>query len=261
MNVLDFNKMKKEGKKLSMITCYDFWSAKIINDSEIDCILVGDSGAMVMHGENSTVGADIPMMTAMTRAVRLGAPDKFIVGDMPFLSFRKGIVEGMQAVDALMKAGANAIKLEGVHGHEELVSHIVASGVPVMGHLGLTPQSVHGLGGHKVQGRDELQASRIMDMAQTLEALGCFSLVLECVPTDLANQITKSLNISTIGIGAGVGTDGQVLVMQDMLGMDPKFQPKFLRKYFNGYEELKSAFNTYNADVKSNEFPSSMESY
>ena len=261
MNVLEFQKMKNENQKIAMITCHDTWSAKLLNESDVDCILVGDSGSMIMHGLDSTVGADIPMLAAMTIAVRRGAPDKFIIADMSFLSFRKGLKDTMDNVEALMRAGANAIKIEGVTGHEEVIAHIVGSGIPVMGHLGLTPQSIHGLGGNKVQGRSDEAANLIIDQAHTLEALGCFSIVLECVPSELAAKITNKLHIPTIGIGAGSATSGQVLVMQDMLGMNDGFKPKFLKTYLNGAELLTKAFNQYTKEVKEVSFPGLEESY
>ena len=261
MNVLDFEKMKKEQKKISMVTCYDFWSAKILNETNIDCILIGDSLSMVMHGYPSTVYASTEMMVPHVLAVSKGAPGKFLIADMPFLSFRKSVDEALGCVDALMKAGAHGVKLEGVAGHEEVVKKIVGSGVPVMGHLGLTPQSINGLGGFKVQGRDEAAGRQLVAHAKLLEELGCFSLVLECVPSELATEISNSLHIPTIGIGAGVQCDGQVLVLQDMLGTNPSFKPKFLKTYLDGFALIKNAINAYDQDVKEKIFPNEKESY
>jgi 3-methyl-2-oxobutanoate hydroxymethyltransferase len=261
MNVLDFKKMKQEQRKITMLTCYDYTSAKILEASEVDCALVGDSVSMVMHGYPSTVHATIEMMETHTAAVARGLKSKFLVADLPFLSFRKGVVPALEAVDRLVKAGAMAMKLEGVDGHEDVVSAIVQSGVPVMGHIGLTPQSVHGLGGFKVQGKGEEEAQNLIREAKELERLGCFSLVLECIPEPVAREITAQLSIPTIGIGAGAGTDGQVLVMQDMLAMNEKFKPKFLRKYFSGESSLREAFNSYHRDVLDGKFPSAQESY
>lgn len=261
MNILDFAKRKSSGEKISMVTCYDHWSAKILNASDIDTILVGDSLSMVMHGFDSTIHATIPMMAMHTAAVRRGAPNKFIVGDMPFLSVRRGLETAMDGVQALMQSGANCVKIEGAEGQLDIMSHIVESGVPVMGHLGLTPQSLEALGGHKVQGRDEGTAARIIDQAEAVEAAGCFALVLECVPAPLGQSITDRIGIPTIGIGAGAGTDGQVLVLQDLLGMDPGFKPKFLRHYLDGRCRLETAINGYHADVLGGEFPSPAESY
>ncbi|MDR3607019.1 MAG: 3-methyl-2-oxobutanoate hydroxymethyltransferase [Oligoflexia bacterium] len=261
LSALDFNRMKKEKRKISMVTCYDFAYARVLADTEIDMLLVGDSCAMVMHGHPSTLLATPEMMATHTAAVSRGAPNKFLVTDMPFLSFRKGIAPALECVDLLMKAGAEALKIEGVRGHEETIRAIVESGVPVQGHLGLTPQSIHQMGGFKVQGRGAEQAQALLEDALTLERLGCFSVVLECVPSEIGRQISEKLTIPTIGIGAGPSTDGQVLVLQDMLGMNPDFQPKFLRHYFTGKSAVRDAVNRYHEDVLKERFPSASESY
>ncbi len=261
LTIQDFANHKKAQQKLSMITCYDFWSAQIINQSTIDCVLVGDSGSMVMHGHSTTLPATVDMMVTHVQAVAKGAPKKFIVADMPFLSFRKSLDTVMTNVEKLMAAGAHAIKLEGAVGNLEIVKHIVESGVPVMGHLGLTPQSVNMLGGFKVQGKDEDHAKGIFEAAKQLEQAGCFSVVLECVPSELAQKITAALSIPTIGIGAGVDTDGQVLVLQDMLGMNPHFKPKFLKTYLNGYYLILNSLNQFHQEVEGKAFPTEKESY
>ena len=261
MNIHDFHRRKLASKKISMVTCYDYWSAQLLNDTEMDTLLVGDSLAMVMHGFNSTVHATVPMMATHIAAVRRGAPDKFIVGDMPFLAARRERNEVLDAVCELMQAGCNAIKIEGAAGQLDTIAYVVESGVPVMGHLGLTPQSVEGLGGHKVQGRSESAAQEIYRDAMALQQAGCFGMVLECVPQNLGRQITRSLDIPTIGIGAGVHTDGQVLVLQDMLGMQPNFKPKFLRHYLDGHMQLGNAVNTFHHDVRTSAFPSCDEVY
>jgi 3-methyl-2-oxobutanoate hydroxymethyltransferase len=261
LNVLDFAAMKGTDRKISMVTCYDYWSARLLNASDVDCLLVGDSLAMVMHGYDSTVYADVELMALHTRAVARGAPDKFVVSDMPFLSMRKGLERAMDGVQTLMQAGAHAIKVEGEAGQLDLIAHIVESGVPVMGHLGLTPQAVHGIGGHKVQGRDEAAARALVESARRLADAGCFALVLECVPARLAQCISRSVVMPTIGIGAGAHTDGQVLVLQDLLGTDPTFKPKFLRHYADGYGLVRDAVNRYHADVQDGAFPAREESY
>jgi 3-methyl-2-oxobutanoate hydroxymethyltransferase len=261
MNINQIIKLKTDKKKISMLTCYDYSSAKIINQSNVDMILVGDSAAMVVHGHNSTLPIDIDTMAIHVAAVVRGAPNKFIVGDMPFMSYRKSLNENMSAVEKLMKAGAHAVKLEGLQGNEKLIEHIVASGVPVMGHLGLTPQSVNSLGGYRVQGKKADDKQRIIDEALALQEAGCFSLVLECVPHQLAKDITQALDIITIGIGAGNQVDGQVLVINDMLGMSNDFNVKFVRQYLNAEELFLQAFNQYDADVKSTDFPNLKESY
>src|SRR5215813_12432306 len=261
MNVQDFQKMKDEGRKISMVTCYDYSSARAVADSNIDCILVGDSLAMTMHGYATTISATTPMMALHTAAVARGAPAKFIVGDLPFLSYRKGPKDAMDAVHELMSAGAQAVKLEGVRGHAEIVRHIVDSGVPVMGHLGLTPQSVHALGGMKVQARTKAALKTLTAEARELQDAGCFAIVLECVPTEAARRVTDLLRIPAIGIGAGPYVSGQVLVYQDVLGLNPGFKPKFLRVYANTFDVIRTALNAYDDDVKSGAFPSEMESY
>lgn len=261
LNAFTFIDKKKANKKISMITCYDYSFAKIVNDSNIDCILVGDSASMVMHGYPTTINASIEMMEWHTKAVSVGAPNKFIVGDLPFLSYRKSLSENMKSVELLMKSGAEALKLEGALGNLELIKYLVESGVPVMGHLGLTPQSVHTLGGFKVQGREVASHRLIYEHSKMLEDVGCFSLVLECVPSVLAKEITTSLHIPTIGIGAGPDTDGQVLVLQDLLGFSDDFKPKFLRRFLNGKSLILEAFNNFNNSVKDHSFPNDSEQY
>ncbi len=261
MKIQDFKTHKQSGRKISMVTCYDHWSAQIINSSNVDVILVGDSLAMVMHGHPTTLAATVPLMALHTAAVVKGAPDKFVIADLPFMSYRKGLSENMNAMEELMRAGAQALKLEGAKGNLELIRHAVDSGVPIQGHLGLTPQSIHQLGGFKVQGRSPQEYSDLVVQAQQLEEAGCFSVVLECVPTPLAETISSKLSIPTIGIGAGLDTDGQVLVLQDMLGMNPKFKPKFLRTYLDGFEMLKNSLNEYHNDVTAQQFPTEKESY
>lgn len=260
-SVHEFSQKKSHGEKISMVTCYDYWSAQIINQTSIDSILVGDSLAMVMHGHETTLSATVSLMALHTEAVHKGAPDKLIVGDLPFLSYRKDLKSNMEAVEKIMQSGAQAVKLEGADGNLELIRHISSSGVPVMGHLGLTPQSIHQMGGFKVQGRGEAAMDRLISEARSLEEAGCFSLVLECVPTLLAQTITEQLQISTIGIGAGVHTDGQILVLQDLLGFNPGFKPKFLRPFLNGFEQVSSALESYHGAVTGKTFPSPEESY
>lgn len=260
-SIVDFKNKKEQKQKISMITCYDFSFAQLVSQTNIDCILVGDSAAMTMHGYDTTLNIDTHVMALHIAAVKKGAPQKFIIGDMPFLSFRKSLNQNMSAVETLMKAGSQAIKLEGADGNIKLVHHIVQSGVPVMGHLGLTPQSIHQLGGFKVQGKEEQVANKIIEQAQKLQDAGCFSIVLECVPSKLAKKITDELHIPTIGIGAGVDCDGQVLVLQDMLGMNPNFNPKFVKKYLDGANLIKNAVNDFHDEVVAKKFPTAKESY
>lgn len=246
---------------LTMVTCYDAWTARLIAGSPIDAILVGDSVAMVMHGFDSTLHADVPMMALHTAAVRRGAPQSFIVADMPFPSHRLGSGPALEAVDALVKAGAHAVKIEGAAGHLETVSHIVGSGIPVMGHLGLTPQAVHQLGGYRVQGREPEAATRLREEARSLAEAGVFGLVLECVPAALAAVITAELPVPTIGIGSGPDCDGQILVLQDLLGAQTDFQPRFVRTYMDSKVAIKDALERYAADVSARRFPSAEESF
>jgi len=257
----DFLARKGSGERLSMVTCYDYWSATLLDQTDVDCLLVGDSLAMVMHGYPSTVHADIDLMALHTRAVVRGAPHKFVVTDMPFLSVRKGLGAAMDGVQALVQAGADAVKIEGEKGQLDLIAHVVESGVPVMGHLGLTPQSVLGLGGHRVQARQSDEARALIETAQRLADPGCFAIVLECVPARVAECVSRSVGSLVIGIGAGPGTDGQVLVLQDLLGTNPSFKPRFLRHYAKGHGVVCDAVNRFHADVMSGEFPSREESY
>lgn len=261
MNVFDFAKKKQQAEKITMVTCYDYTSARLLAETPIDCILVGDSGAMTMHGFKNTLGATLEIMCLHTAAVSRGAPDKFIIGDLPFLSYRQSLSKNVAAVSQLMRAGAHAVKLENAAGNLGLIKHLLESGVPVMGHLGLTPQSIFTLGGFKVQGRSEAAALRIKEEAHQLADAGCFGLVLECVPTELAREITASLSIPTIGIGAGPFTDGQVLVFQDLLGLNIDFKPKFTKHFMNGGHQIKSAIQDYVHAVQSGEFPNEEHCY
>lgn len=244
-----------------MVTCYDTWSARIISDTHVDAVLVGDSASMVMHGFDSTVHAEIDMMAYHVAAVKRGLSSRFLVADLPFLAHRKGKRILMNNIDKLMKAGAQAVKIEGADGMLDTIEYVVKSGVPVMGHLGLTPQSHHQLGGFKLQGVESESANRIQVFSKHLENAGVFSIVLEMVPSALAKSITESMSIPTIGIGAGPFTDGQVLVLQDLLGLSKDFEPKFLRRYLDGYSQIKDALERFNQDVKNRNFPSDKESY
>lgn len=255
MNIFDFSKKKEAGEKITMVTCYDYTSGLIIDKTSTDCILVGDSLAMTMHGHPTTVQATTELMALHTAAVARGAKSKFIVGDLPFLAYRKSLSDNINAVQALMQAGAHSVKLEGAAGNTELVRHLTHSGVPVMGHIGLTPQSVHQLGGYRLQGKTAESARRLMEEAKALEEAGCFAIVLECVPSALAERITKELKIATIGIGAGPATDGQVLVFQDLLGLNTEFKPKFVRQFTQGAQLFTNAIEEYNHAVRKGTFP------
>lgn len=259
--IADFARFKAEGRKISIVTAYDAWSARLVARSNVDALLVGDSAAMVMHGHQTTLPATVNLMALHTRAVARCAGGKLVIADLPFLSFRKGIRAAMNAVGALVTGGAQAVKLEGVDGHEDVIRHIIGSGVPVMGHIGLTPQSVHRFGGFRVQGRNEADCAALLAQAHALEDLGCFAVVLECVPAEVGARITSALRVPTIGIGAGIGADGQVLVLQDLWGVDAGHRPRFARRYLDGACILTDALNRYDADVKEGRFPGLEESY
>jgi 3-methyl-2-oxobutanoate hydroxymethyltransferase len=258
-SIQSFKKIKLKDSKLTMITCYDYSFAKIIADTNIDMVLVGDSAAMVMAGFKNTIPATIEMMEYHISSVARALKGKFLVGDMPFLEHRKNKKQTMNSIDILMKAGANAIKIEGGQNHTKIIKYIVDSGVPIMGHLGLTPQSVNALGGWKLQGNSKIEAEKIYEDALQLERSGVFAIVLEMIPEKLAKKITDDLQIPTIGIGAGAYTSGQVLVLQDLLGMSNKFNPSFVRKYFNGYDVIRKALNSFDDDVKKGSFPGNEE--
>ena len=257
--IQDFQKAKNANKKISVVTCYDTWSALIIDDTSVDAVMVGDSAAMVMHGFETTVNADLDMMCGHVAAVRRGLKSKFLIGDMPFLSNRQSLDTSMLAVDRLMKAGSQAVKMEGAEGNMELIEHLVKSGVPVMGHLGLTPQSYHQLGGFKQQGTTEQAAQKILHDALQLQKAGCFSIVLEMIPTAVAKRVTDELTIPTIGIGAGPHTSGQVLVLQDLLGLNKNFTPTFVKKYLNGCTMIHEALNLFDQEIKEGSFPEMKE--
>ena len=261
MNIFDFARKKVLKEKISMITCYDYTSARILAQTSVDCLLVGDSVAMTMHGHKDTLAATIEMMCLHTAAVSRGAGDKFIVGDLPFLSYRKTTSKNIDAAQKLMQAGAHALKLECAAGNLKLIRHLAESGVPIMGHLGLTPQFVHTLGGYRVQGKTMESAERIKQDALKLQEAGCFALVLECVPNRLAKEITESLSIPTIGIGAGPDTDGQVLVFQDMFGYSTDLKPKFVKTFLDGQAQLKQGVETYIHEIKTGGFPAHEHCY
>lgn len=258
-SILDFARAKREERPIVMLAAYDALMARLIAASEVDAILVGDSVAMVVHGFPSTIHATVEMMCVHTAAVRRGAPAMMVIADMPFLSVRQGRDEAVRAAGALMQAGATAVKIEGVAGHEEIIAHLIESGIPVMGHLGLTPQSVHQLGGHRLQGRTPEAAAQLKSDAETLEKLGAFALVLECVPAATAAKISGALTIPAIGIGAGPDTDGQVLVLADLLGLDAEFRPRFARRYLEGHAAVLGAVNTFARDVRATRFPAREE--
>jgi len=256
-----FAAAKAAGAKIVMVTSYDAWSARLLADAPVDCLLVGDSAMMIAHGESDTLGATPEIMAMHTRAVSRGAPGKFIVADMPFLAARKGETHALECAALLLRSGAHAVKIEGVRGHVHVIRHLVESGIPVMGHLGLTPQWVRGLGGFRVQARDAAEAARLREDAGSLEEAGAFALVLECIPQELAREVTSALRIPTIGIGAGAGCDGQVLVLHDMLGLNPDFRPRFARRFADGAALVRSGAVRFAEAVRSGEFPAEEEGF
>ncbi len=263
-SVLEFRARKGQGR-ISMSTAYSAWEARFLAASPVDCVLVGDSVATVVDGEPTTFAATPEIMARHTAAVArgLGGIDnkKFLIADFPYLAARKGIVPAIECAALLMRAGAHAVKIEGIDGHDDVVRHLVDSGVPVIGHLGLTPQSVNGLGGYKVQGKTEAAAAELLRQALAVEAAGASGLVLECVPTDVAREITKTLSIPVIGIGAGPHTDGQVLVFHDLLGLNPGFSPKFVRQFADGNKTVAKGLSAFADAVADGSFPGKKESY
>lgn len=259
--LLDFQSAYAQQRPITMLTCYDATSASIAQQSTVDCLLVGDSVAMTVHGYPDTLHATVEMIALHTAAVRRGAPDMFVIADMPFLAHRGSRDTALQAVRTLMVAGANAIKVEGIDGSEERLRTIIESGVPLMGHLGLTPQSVNMFGGFRVQGRTESSAEKIYRQAQRLAEIGVFGIVLECIPNELAERVTESLDIPTIGIGAGSACSGQVLVWQDVLGLNTRHVPRFVRSFAHGAEETMTALSAYADAVRARTFPNQQESY
>ncbi len=245
-----------------MITCYDHAFARIVEQTPMDLILVGDSVANTFAGYDNTIPVTVEQMIYHTEVVRRGAPSKFVIIDMPFMSYHISVEDSLRNAGNMMKkTGANAVKLEGGREFRAVVEALVTASIPVMGHLGLTPQSVHKFGGYSVQGREEDKRKRIIEDALILEEAGACSLVLEKVPESLAREITEKLTIPTIGIGAGRYCDGQVLVINDVLGIDETFQPKFVKKYVNLYESVKGAIESYDSEVKSGSFPSEKNIY
>lgn len=257
MKIHDFKRKKQNSSKISMVTCYDYPSACIVANSQVDCVLVGDSVAMAVHGHETTIMATMEMMILHTQAVARGLKNQFLISDLPFLCHKISRTESMNNVKKLFQAGAQAVKIEGADVDTcQTINYLVNAGLPVIGHIGLTAQSIHQLGGYKVQGKNKEQGEILLQQALELEQSGCSALVIECVPKSLAKKITKALSIPTIGIGAGPDTDGQVLVWHDVLGLQTTFNPKFLKKFAQGYDVFLEALNSYTQHVKEGSFPS-----
>jgi len=255
-------KMKEAGEKITMLTAYDATFARLLDESHVDILLVGDSLGMVIQGNTTTLPVTLDEVIYHCRAVARGAIRSHIVGDMPFMSYQAGIDQALVNAGRMIKeGGAHSVKLEGGAQHAELVSRLVGCGIPVMGHIGLTPQSFHQLGGFKIQGREKGAAKKLVEDALALEAAGAFSIVLEGIPSVIAKEISERLEVPTIGIGAGADCDGQVLVIYDLLGMDDSFKPKFVRRYEHLATRIRTAVDAYVADVKETNFPSEDESF
>jgi 3-methyl-2-oxobutanoate hydroxymethyltransferase len=255
-------RMKANGEKISMLTAYDFSFAKIIDNANIDVILVGDSASNVMAGHETTLPITLEQMIYHASSVMRAIDRCLVVVDLPFGSYQSNSEIALASAIRIMKeTGAHAIKLEGGEEVLESVKRIISAGIPVMGHLGLTPQSIYKFGTYNVRAKEEEEANKLRNDAKLLEEAGCFGIVLEKIPAKLAKEVTESLSIPTIGIGAGKYCDGQVLVMHDMLGINTEFKPRFLRQYLNLYEQATKAVEQYVSDIKTNSFPSDSESY
>ena len=254
--------MKKSGEKVSMLTCYDYTTARIMENAGINTILVGDSLGMTMQGYDTTLPVTMDETVIYTRSVVRGCTNTFVIADMPFMSYQASVSEAVRNAGRLMKeARGHAVKLEGGAAVAEQIRAITDAGIPVQAHIGMTPQSVNVFGGFKVQGKGEDAAKRLLEDAFTVQEAGAFSVVLECVPPKLAALISKKLTIPTIGIGAGAGCDGQVLVYQDMLGMNMDFTPKFAKQFDNIGERMVDAFRTYMNEVQNGTFPTEKQSF
>ena len=254
--------MKARGEKIAMLTAYDYSMSRLVDKAGMDVILVGDSASNVMAGNPTTLPMTLDQMIYHAQCVTKGVDRALVVCDMPFGSYQGNSKEALASAIRIMKeSGAEAVKLEGGSEITESIIRILTAGIPVMGHLGLTPQSINKFGTYAVRAREEAEAQKLIDDALMLEKLGCFAIVLEKIPAELAAKVTKMLSIPTIGIGAGSGTDGQVLVLQDMLGINQDFSPKFLRRYADLGTIMDEAFRHYISDVKTGDFPNASEQY
>lgn len=254
--------MKTSGEKISMLTAYDFTMAKIVDAAGIDVILVGDSASNVMAGHETTLPITLDQMIYHASSVVRAVDRALIVVDLPFGTYQGNSKEALNTAIRIMKeSGAHAVKLEGGNEVTDSIQRILTAGIPVMGHLGLTPQSIYKFGTYNVRAKEAAEAKKLMDDAIALEKAGCFAIVLEKIPAALATKVAKKVTIPVIGIGAGGGVDGQVLVFHDMVGLNNEFNPRFLRRYLNLYDDIKGAVGNYIKDVKSKDFPNSSEQY
>lgn len=254
--------MKANGEKISMLTSYDFTMAKIVDTAGVDVILVGDSASNVMAGHETTLPITLDQMIYHASSVVRAITRALVVVDLPFGSYQSDPKEALRSSIRIMKeSGGHAVKLEGGSEIKDSIKKILNAGIPVMGHLGLTPQSIYKFGTYTVRAKEDAEAEKLMEDAKMLERIGCFAVVLEKIPAHLAKKVAESISIPVIGIGAGGGVDGQVLVIHDMLGMNNEFSPRFLRRYMNLYEDMTNAIGQYVTDVKSKDFPNSNEQY
>ena len=257
-----FQSLKDSNEKITMLTAYDYSTAQVLEKAEIDGILVGDSLAMVALGYENTYNITIDEMLIFVKAVARGAKDSFIIGDMPFMSYNLSVAQGLENASKMIKAGASGVKLEGCNEHIlALIKRCVESGIPVLGHLGFTPQLMNTIGGHKIQGKTSDKIEEILKSAKKLQEAGCFAVVLELMPEESAKYITENLNIPTIGIGAGKYCSGQIVVTDDILGKFTDFAPKFVKKYANLHDTVLTAVEEYISEVKNELFPSEKESF
>jgi 3-methyl-2-oxobutanoate hydroxymethyltransferase len=254
--------LKNRGERISMLTAYDYSMARIIDEAGIEIILVGDSASNVMAGHETTLPITLDQMIYHASSVVRAIKRSLVVVDLPFGSYQGNSKEALNSSIRIMKeSGAHAVKIEGGREIKDSIERILSAGIPVMGHLGLTPQSIYKFGTYVVRATEKNEAERLIEDAKILEASGCFAIVLEKIPAELATRVANEVKIPIIGIGAGGGVDGQVLVMHDMLGINKEFQPRFLRRYLNLHDEIKSAVESYIADVKSKDFPNKNEQY
>jgi len=261
MTIPDLQRCKRDNKKIIVVTAYDALFARLLEQAGIELLLVGDSLGVVVQGKSNTLSVTMEDMLYHTRLVAGAAQKSLIIGDMPFMSYQASQEEALRNAGRFLQAGAHAVKLEGGAEVIESASRILAAGVPVMGHLGLTPQSIYKFGTYTVRAKEEAEAEKLKADAKLLEQAGCFAIVLEKIPATLAKEVSESLQIPTIGIGAGRYCDGQVLVMHDMLGINTEFKPRFLRQYLNLHEQVTGAVQQYIKDVKARDFPSENEQY
>jgi 3-methyl-2-oxobutanoate hydroxymethyltransferase len=256
------HEMKRKGEKIAMLTAYDFSMARILDDADIDLILVGDSASNVMAGHETTLPITLDHMIYHAESVIRGIKNCLVVVDLPFGTYQGNSKNALESSIRIMKeAGGHAIKLEGGEEIRESIERILSAGIPVMGHLGLTPQSIYKFGTYTVRAKDDVEAAQLIKDAKMLEEIGCFAMVLEKVPAALAKKVAESVSIPVIGIGAGPDVDGQVLVLHDMLGLNVDFSPRFLRRYNNFYEQMHDSVSNYIKDVKTRDFPNKNESY